>query len=76
MYTTIGSGIEINEFCGQVTTITKVISNKDGYLLSQFDNIKENDFQIFSKITDLPPQIRSTPHHKMLIDNHIDANKG
>ena len=28
------------------------------------------------KLTDLPPQIRSTPHQKMLIDNHTDANKG
>ena len=27
-------------------------------------------------MADLPPQIRSTPHQKMLIDNHTDANKG
>ena len=26
-------------------------------------------------MADLPPQIRSIPHQKMLIDNHIDANK-
>ena len=54
----------------------KVISNKDGDLLYQFDNINENDIPSLSKIFDLPPQIRSTPHQKMLIDNHIDANKG
>ena len=24
----------------------------------------------------LPPQIRSTPHQKMLIDNHTNPNKG
>ena len=54
----------------------KVISNKDGDLLSQFDNTNENDIPILSRIDDLPIQIRSTPHQKMLIDNHIDANKG
>ena len=54
----------------------KVVSIKDDDLLSQFDNINENDIPILSRISDLPPQIRSTPHQKMLIDNHIDANKG
>ena len=54
----------------------KVLSNKDGDFSYQFDNINENDIPILSKITDLPPQIRSTPHQKLLIDNHIDANKG
>ena len=54
----------------------KVISNKDGDLLSQIDNIKENDIPIFSRFIGLPPQISSTPYQKMLIDNHIDANKG
>ena len=53
----------------------KVISNKDGDLLSQFDNNNENDFPILSRITDLPPQNRSTPHQKTLIVNHIDVNK-
>ena len=53
--TTICSDIEINTFCGQVSTIMKVISNKDDDLLSQFDNIKENDIPIVSTITDLPP---------------------
>ena len=37
----------------------KMITNKDGDLLSQFDNIDENDIPILSKINDLPPQIRS-----------------
>ena len=54
----------------------KVISNKYGDLLSQIDYINENDIPILSRFTDLPPQIRSTPHQKMMIDNHIDANKG
>ena len=73
--TAIDSDIENNRFCGQVSSIMKVISNKDGELLSQFDNNNENDIPILSRITDLPPQTRSTPHQKMLIVNHIDVNK-
>ena len=74
--TTIGSDIEINKFCGQVSTIMRAISNKDGDLLSQFDNIKENDIPVLERLADLPPQIRDSPHQKMLINNHTDANKG
>ena len=74
--TTIGTDIEINNICGQISTIMKVISNEDGDLLSQFDNINESDISILERLADLPPQIRSTPHQKMLIDNHTDANKG
>ena len=54
----------------------KVISNKDGDLLSQFDNINENDITVLERLLNLPPQIRDTAHQKMLIDNHTDANKG
>ena len=74
--TTIGSDIEHNKFCGQVSTIMKVISNKDDDLLSQFGNINENDIPLLEKLVDLPPQIRSTPHQKLLIDDHTDPNKG
>ena len=74
--TTIGSDIEINKFCGQVSTVMKSISNKDGDLLSQFDNINENDIPVLEQLADLPVQIRDTPHQKMLINNHTDANKG
>ena len=74
--TTIGSDIEINKFCGQVSTIMRSISNKDGDLLSQFDNINENDIPILEQLADLPIQIRDTPHQKMLINNHTDVNKG
>ena len=52
-----------------------MISKKDD-LLSQFGNIVENDIPLLERLTDLPPQIRSTPHQKMLIDNHTDPNKG
>ena len=74
--TNIGSDIEHNKFCGQVSTIMKVLSNKDDDLLSQFGNINENDIPLLERLADLPTQIRSTPHQKMLIDNHLDANRG
>ena len=74
--TTLGSDIDINKFCGQVSTIMRVILNKDGDLLSQFDNNNENDIPVLERLADLPPQIRSTLHQKMLINNHTDANKG
>ena len=54
----------------------RVISNKDGDLLSQFDNINENGIPILERLQDLPVQIRDTPHQKMLINNHTDSNKG
>ena len=44
--TSIVGDIEINKFCGQVSTIMRVISNKDGDLLSQFDNINESDIPV------------------------------
>ena len=53
----------------------RAISNKDGDLLSQFDNINENDIPILERLQDLPVQIRDTPHQKMLINNHTDANE-
>ena len=75
MFTTIGSDIEQNKVCGQISTIVKVISCKDGDLLFQFDNINKIVIPNLSRITNLPSQISSTPHQRMLIDNHIDANK-
>ena len=54
----------------------RAISNKDGVLLSQFDNIKENDIPVLNRFSDLPVQIRHIPHKEMLINNHTDANKG
>ena len=40
-----------------------------------FDNINENDIPVLNSLADLPVQIRDTPHQKLLINNHIDANK-
>ena len=74
--TTIKGDIEINKFFGQISTIMKAISNKDGDILSQFDNINENDIPILESLADLPVHIRDTTHQKMLINNHTDANKG
>ena len=54
----------------------RAISNKDGDLLSQFDNINENDIPVLNRLADLPVQITDTPHQKMLINNHTDANEG
>ena len=54
----------------------RVISNKGGDLSSQFDNINENDIPVLEKLTDLPPQVRDTPHQKILMNNHTDAKKG
>ena len=53
----------------------KVISNKDGDLLSQFCSINENDIPVFERIADLPPQIRDTQQQKKLKNNHTDASK-
>ena len=53
----------------------RAISNRDGDLLSQFDNINENDIPILNRLADLLVQIRDTPHQKTLINNHIDANR-
>ena len=74
--TSIGSDIEHKIFCGQISTIMKVISDKDDDTLSQFGNNIENDIPILERSANLPPQFRSTPHQQKLIDNHTDANKG
>ena len=74
--TTIGSDIETDKFCGQVSTIMGAISNEEGDLLSQFDNVNEIDISILERLQDLPVQIRDTPRLKMLKNNHTDTNKG
>ena len=74
--TTIGSDIEHNQLCGQVSTTMKLVSNKYGDLLCQFDNINEINIPFLERMADLPPQNRGTPHQKMLINKHTDANRG
>ena len=64
--TSIGGDIEVNKFCGHISALMKAISSKDGDLLSQFDNINENDIPVLNRLADLPVQIRDTLHQKML----------
>ena len=73
--TSLGFDIEINKFCGQVSTIMRAISNKYGVLISQCLNINENDIPVLERLQELPPQIRDTPYQKMLINNHTDVIK-
>ena len=73
--TSIVVDIEINKFCGQISTIMRAISNKDGDLLSQFDNNNEKDIPILNRLADLPVQIQSTPHQRMLKNNHTDPSE-
>ena len=46
-----------NKFCGQVSTIMRVITNEDGVLLSQFDNFNEKDIPVLERLADLPTLI-------------------
>ena len=41
--TTAGSNLEHNKFVGQISTNMRVLTSKDGDLLSQFDNINEGN---------------------------------
>ena len=51
----------------------RIISSRDGDLLSQFDNINE---EIGNDEAATSVNIRSTSLNKMLITNHEDANRG
>ena len=64
---TSGSDLEHNKYVGPVSTIMRVLTNKDGDLLSQFDNINEGNTN---------DDFNSTSFKKMLINNHDLANKG
>ena len=74
--TTIVNHFEHNKNFGQIFTTMKVISNKHGDLLSQFDNINGDDIPILKRLIILTAQIRNTPQQELLINNHTDANKG
>ena len=63
---TSGSDLEHNKYVGPISTVMRVLTSKDGDLLSQFDNInKDNGDADFD----------STSLKKMLINNHDLANK-
>ena len=60
-------------FLGQISTIMRSSTSKDGNLLSQFDNINE-DIGVDENATS--DNIRSTSLQKMLVRNHTEANRG
>ena len=65
--------LELNKYCGQISTFMRFVSSRDGDLLSQFDNINEDVGVNEAGTSD---SIRSTSLHKMLITNHKAANRG
>ena len=68
---TSGSDLEHNKYVGQVSTLMRVLSSKDGDLLSQFDNINDGNGNA---------DFNSISLKKMLIDNldvvGQEVNKG
>ena len=66
--------LEHNKYVGQISTIMKLISSRDGDLLSQFDNINEG---VGANDAATADNIRTTSLNKMLITNHEnDADRG
>ena len=62
--TTGGSDIEHNKYVGEVSTILRALTSKDGDLLAHFDKIDESE-----------SEIENTSLHHDLINNHdVDAN--
>ena len=64
---TSSSDLEHKKYVGPISTIMRVLTSKDGDLLSQFDNINEGNGDA---------DFDSTSLKKMLISNHDLANKG
>ena len=64
--TTGGSDIEHNKYVGQVTTIMRALTSKDGDLSSHFDKIDEPEGEIGN----------TSPHHHLINDHELAANRG
>ena len=64
--TTLGSNLEHIKFEGQTSTIMRVLTSRDGDLLSQFDNISEGNTN---------DDIDCTSLKSTLINNHVAGNK-
>ena len=62
--TTGGADLEHNKYVGQVSTIMRLLTSKDGDLSSCFDKSSESALHDNSVLK------------RLLINNHIDANKG
>ena len=60
-----GVEIEQNKYCGPVSTIMSIVSQKDGDLSTYFDIIDESE-----------DEINNTSLRQILIDNHTEANQG
>ena len=66
--------LDHNKYLGQISTTMRLVSSRDGDLLSKFDNINEKKS---AKEAATSENIRSTSLNKMLITNHEeDANRG
>ena len=65
--------LEHNKYLGQISTIVRLVSSRDGDLLSQFD---DNYEEISANEAATSDNIRRTSLKKMLITNHEeDANR-
>ena len=66
--------LEHNKYLGQISTIMRLVSSREGDLLPQFDNINEATGANEAATSD---NFRSTSLNKMLFTNHEeDANRG
>ena len=66
MSTTGRSGIEHNKYCGQISTVMRLLTNKDGYIISRF-----------VKIDDAEAEVQKTSLKHLPINNHtVAGNKG
>ena len=70
---TTTTDLEHNKYVDQISTIMRLVSSRDGDLLSQLDNINE---EISANEAATSDNFRSTSLHKMLITNHEPANRG
>ena len=66
--------LEHNKYIGQISTIMRVVSSRDGDLLIQFDNINE---ELGADEHETTANIQDTSLQKMLITNHEnEPNRG
>ena len=63
--TAAGVEIERNKFCGPISTIMRLVTQKDGDLSTYFDIIDESE-----------GQINNSSLKQILINTHTDDNKG
>ena len=60
-----GVKIEQNKYVGPISTIMRLVTQKDGDLSTYFDKIDESE-----------DEIKNSSLRKILIDNHTEANRG